>query len=323
MKLPQRKVAVVDIGSNSTKVLIALVNTNGEVGEVREEGFSCRLIEGGNISSTVISQEKRKELFSGLSRLLEICTQEGVSDPVLVATEAIRTSLNADVVEKEVLDNFSKNLFVLSGKKEAELIARGILLEPQITGQENFQAFDLGGGSLEVIEFNQNSRIFTKSLRLGALAMKEKFSTEEIIIIDEEMAKNMKSHISNQLNQTGFRKDSPIPMLGLGGVVYFIRKILSAKNSSKFEEKKEIFYDEICELTNESLNQSLLELIARFPDLPRDRADVFPFACLVIQGLMKRLRKKSFFHSTYNLRYGVASNLGDVGQGLSFLDKRK
>ena len=52
--------------------------------------------------------------------------------------------------------NFSKNLFVLSGKKEAELIAQGILLEPQVTGQENFQAFDLGGGSLEIIDFNKN-----------------------------------------------------------------------------------------------------------------------------------------------------------------------
>ena len=80
-----------------------------------------------------------------------------------------------------MLDNFSKNLFVLSGKKEAELIARGILLEPQITGQENFQAFDLGGGSLEVIEFKQNSRIFTKSLRC-ALAMKEKFSTRKLLL---------------------------------------------------------------------------------------------------------------------------------------------
>ena len=323
MNLPPRKVAVVDIGSNSTKVLIALVNTNGEVVKVREEGFSCRLIDKGNISSAIISREKRKELLSGLSRLLKICTQEGVSDAILVATEAIRTSLNADELEKDIFENFSKNLFVLSGKKEAELIAQGILLEPQVTGQENFQAFDLGGGSLEIIDFNKNSQIVTKSLRLGALTIKEKFSSNEIKILDEEMAKNINGQISSQLNQTEFRKDSTIPMLGLGGVVYFIRKILSAKNSIKFEEKKEISYDEICELTHESLNKSLLEIINRFPDLPRDRADVFPFACLVIQGLMKRLSKKSFFHSTYNLRYGVASNLGNVVQGLSFLAKRK
>ena len=110
MKLPQRKVAVVDIGSNSTKILVALVNTNGEVVKVREEGFSCRLIDKGNISSPIISPKKRMELCSGLSRLLEICTQEGVSDPVLVATEAIRTSLNAYEVEQEVFDNFSKKI---------------------------------------------------------------------------------------------------------------------------------------------------------------------------------------------------------------------
>ena len=85
LNLPPRKVAVVDIGSNSTKVLIALVNTNGEVVKVREEGFSCRLIDKGNISSAIISREKRKELLSGLSRLLKICTQEGVSDAILVA----------------------------------------------------------------------------------------------------------------------------------------------------------------------------------------------------------------------------------------------
>ena len=69
---------MVDIGSNSTKVLIALVNTNGEVVKVREEGFSCRLIDKGNISSAIISREKRKELLSGLSKLLKFALRKGL-----------------------------------------------------------------------------------------------------------------------------------------------------------------------------------------------------------------------------------------------------
>lgn len=323
MKFLKRKVGVVDIGSNSTKALIAEVNSNGKVRKLREEGFSCRLIDEENISGSFISKEKRMELFSGLSRIFEICSNEGLSESILVGTEAIRTSSNADVLEKELLEKFSKKLFVLSGKKEAELIGQGLLIDPQILGCENFLAFDLGGGSLEIIEYSHSSPLITKSLQLGALAMKEKFSVKVIDKMDEKMAKDVKGKISNQLNLANFSKDSKIPMIGLGGVVFFIRKILSTRQSIKFTEKKEISYDEICELTNETLNKSKYEIVSCFPELPIDRADVFPFPCLVIQELMKMLNKKSFLHSTYNLRYGIAYNLGRVDQGLSFLTNRR
>ena len=129
----------------------------------------------------------------------------------------------------------------MSGKKEAELIAQGILLEPQVTGQENFQAFDLGGGSLEIIDFNKNSQIVTKSLRLGALTIKEKFSRNEIKILDEEMAKNINGQISSQLNQTEFRKDSTIPMLGTWRSGIFYKENLECKEFDQVRGKKRDF----------------------------------------------------------------------------------
>jgi exopolyphosphatase/pppGpp-phosphohydrolase len=54
---------------------------------------------------------------------------------------------------------------------------------------------------------------------------------------------------------------------------------------------------------------NLFERISQFNELPRDRADVFPAALIVILELMKFLKLAKLTHSFHNLRYGLADQL--------------
>ena len=76
-----------------------------------------------------------------------------------------------------------------------------------------------------------------------------------------------------------------------------------------FEDCNQFTLEEITVLAEVSCGMSMIERISAFPDLPSDRADVFPLVCLVVKQLMQVAGKEHFYHSFYNLRYGVASNI--------------
>ena len=88
-----------------------------------------------------------------------------------------------------------------------------------------------------------------------------------------------------------------------------MRKILAVQKGVGFEDCNQFTSDEITILTENSCEMSMDELISAFPALPSDRADVFPLVCLVIKQLMKVAGKEHFYHSFFNLRYGVASKV--------------
>ena len=87
--MSSQRFAVFDIGSNSTKVLIASVNRDGSFRKITEEGYTCRLFESGNHKFQSIPNSVIKNLENVLEKLFEICINQKVSKIVIVATEAI------------------------------------------------------------------------------------------------------------------------------------------------------------------------------------------------------------------------------------------
>ena len=98
-------------------------------------------------------------------------------------------------------------------------------------------------------------------------------------------------------------------LIGLGGAIFFIRKILAEQRGVEFEDCNKFTLEEISDLTETSCGMSMTQRISAFPYLPSDRADVFPLVCLVVKQLMKVVGKEHFYHSFCNLRYGVVSNI--------------
>ena len=93
------KVSVIDIGSNTTKILIAKVDVNGAIIPILEKSFPCRLISSESQKLGVILPDQLKQLLAVLEQLVSISKEESSDHLTLVATEAIRRSTNQEEIK--------------------------------------------------------------------------------------------------------------------------------------------------------------------------------------------------------------------------------
>ena len=129
------KVAVIDIGSNTSKILISQFDQNGSLTPTLEKSFPCRLISSESQKLRVILPDQLKQLLAVLEQLVSISKEESSEHLTLVATEAIRRSTNQEEIKKVIEEKFAHKLHVLSGQQEAELIADGVRFDPLIKGE--------------------------------------------------------------------------------------------------------------------------------------------------------------------------------------------
>ena len=111
-----------------------------------------------------------------------------------------------------------------------------------------------------------------------------------------------------RLDQTGLIKGNELPLVGLGGAIVFLRKILAGKKGTSFEQLSEFSISDISELTHQVSQMNLEERVVMFPELPHDRVDVLPVACIIVEEILLNLGRKKLLHSFSNLRYGLASS---------------
>lgn len=314
-----KKIAVIDIGSNTSKALVAKVEKGGRIDVESERSFPCRLISSAHITTLEIAEKDVGILLETLGELLNFCMENSPDHLVVVATEAIRKSRNAHKIIAAIEKIYSVRLFVLSGQQEAEFIAKGLKCDPQIHNRTSIQAFDLGGGSLELIQSRESRPIIEKSMELGAIYLAEKYLVNKNQPIGEDEQSVLRSLIRQRVAESGLSNHSDFTLIGLGGAIFFLRKILSQRKSVNFENYQEFSKLDVSELGEEICRMKLEDRIQAFPSLPVDRADVFPVACLIIEGIMDVLQQNRCRHSIYNLRYGIASSFGTSESPSNFL----
>ncbi len=160
------RVGVVDLGTNSTRLLVADVN-DGRVEEVVRRTEITRLGEGvderGKLLPLPIARVRN--VLADYRRELE---ELGAERTLAVGTSAIRDADNGDAFLGEVEWSYGFKTRVLSGEEEAELTLRGVAggreLEPGTL------VVDVGGGSTELIADG-----FRTSLDLGSVRLTERF----------------------------------------------------------------------------------------------------------------------------------------------------
>ncbi|NCX92654.1 MAG: hypothetical protein EBX03_13920, partial [Rhodobacteraceae bacterium] len=170
-------------------------------------------------------------------------------------------------------------------------------------------SFDLGGGSLEIIESLDGHSTFAKSVPLGALALAERLNVSSEKPLSLSTVEELNDYLLSEISKVGLTKGNTAKIIGLGGAIFFMRKILAEQRGVEFEDCNQFTLEEISALTDVSCGMSMTERISAFPDLPSDRADVFPLVCLLVKQLMQVAGKEHFYHSSCNLRYGVASSI--------------
>jgi len=169
--------AVVDIGSNSVLLLVAVRHENGELTVIRDEATITRISEGAAARGT-LSPEAIERTLEVLRRYRKIADQDGVApgDLQAVATEGLRMGSNSADFLGPASEILGTEVRMISGDEEARLSYRSVAYEQ--TESALLRVIDIGGASTELVSGYGTDIRNAVSHRIGAVRLSEEYDTE-------------------------------------------------------------------------------------------------------------------------------------------------
>src|SRR5215216_4280351 len=140
------RAAVVDIGTNSTRLLIADVGADGAIAELQRESIVTRLGEAVEATGR-LGEEPQARVFSVLERYADAIRAQEAQASAAVMTSAVRDAANGAEFAATVRDRFGLEDRTLSGGEEAAFTYAGATAARGADDQTELVVIDIGGGS--------------------------------------------------------------------------------------------------------------------------------------------------------------------------------
>jgi exopolyphosphatase/guanosine-5'-triphosphate,3'-diphosphate pyrophosphatase len=303
-------VAVIDVGSNSIKLLVARAGADQSIEALFTETIETRISAGISRDLPNLTDKAIEDGCKSVVELVRLAREYEPEKIKVVATSAVRDALNGQDFIDCVFEKTGIKVRVLTGSEEATYIGQGLACDPQLAGAEDYIQVDLGGGSLELIRFKKAKIEQALSLRLGAVRLSERFVTDREAPVLKNVETAIDAFVHAELSQSDFkftpRKDT---LVATGGAFVVCRAILAAQKHQRVDEHYPVLKIEELEALKQQLCALPLHERMTVPHLPASRADIIPAALITILALLHHAGRKSLTHSFYNLRYGVAAEL--------------
>jgi exopolyphosphatase/guanosine-5'-triphosphate,3'-diphosphate pyrophosphatase len=293
--------AVIDIGTNSTLLLIGTLNKYGKVESVLQRFHVTRLGEGVHINGSLTDPAMDRTLKVLDDYDLEIRQQAQITVHA-IGTQALRVAANANEFIARVKDRYDWDLQVISGEEEARFSFLGAL-DAIDAGKSEVIVMDVGGGSTEIISGLNESISGHQSLPLGVVRAGEKLKMKENL--DSADCKTLVDWAESCFQQLAF----PVPMIakliGVGGTITTLAAIKEAMQT--YDPEKINGYildtDNLWSLF-ERLNALSIEERRNIPGLVRGREDVIVYGTLLFIAFMDFAGINQIIASDRGLRFG-------------------
>jgi len=291
-------IGVIDIGSNSVRLVVYEGAVRAPTPLFNEKAL-CGL--GRSIASTgKLGSDAVERALAALARFRSITRILEVKNVRAFATAAVREAVDGAEFIARAEKACGTHIEVLSGEKEAKLVAQGIMMgftEPDgIAG-------DLGGGSLELIDIASDRLKQATTLPVGGLRLID--ATGNKIekaqpLIDEAFAQ------VPWLAQGAGR-----PFYAVGGSWRAIARLhmeqtnypLHVMHGYSIPTPEAIAF---CEFLGKTKK---LNGLAGFEDLAKARREVLPYGALVLERLLKTLSPSEVIFSVFGIREGLLYSL--------------
>jgi exopolyphosphatase/guanosine-5'-triphosphate,3'-diphosphate pyrophosphatase len=166
------RVAVVDIGTNSTRLLIADVDGDS-VTEIDRRSVVTRLGEGVDAAGA-LGEEPQQRVFAVLESYAEAIDAEGCDVRTAVMTSAVRDASNGAEFGHTVRERYGLEGRTLSGNEEARLTFLGATASPAADSEGPLVVIDIGGGSTELVVGRGREVEFHVSTQVGVVRHTER-----------------------------------------------------------------------------------------------------------------------------------------------------
>jgi exopolyphosphatase / guanosine-5'-triphosphate,3'-diphosphate pyrophosphatase len=303
--------AVIDVGTNSVKLLVADVHGH-DVLPVVEDSLQTRL--GKNFYDTHrLQSDTIAHTASAVADFARIAREKNSHSVRAIATSAARDAVNAQDLVSAIENAAALKLEIISGEQEAEWAFQGATSGTDL-GKTPLLLLDVGGGSSEFIVGHGGHKSFARSFALGTVRLMEKFphsdppTRQEFGKCRDWLAKFLRQEILPELEPILQRekKSGPMQLAGTGGTATLL---------ARMELKSERFDRDQIEATRLSLKciqQHLNDLWSmplsqrkEIPGLPKTRADVILTGVLIYACVMEEFGFSELRVSTRGLRFAA------------------
>jgi exopolyphosphatase/guanosine-5'-triphosphate,3'-diphosphate pyrophosphatase len=277
--------AVIDIGTNTVKLLVAEVN-DGVVTHRYFRDVASRLGEGaeqnGQLSPLAIART-----VSAIKAFTAEARQHGAQQLVALTTSAARDAKNRDEFLRAVREECGLEVHLITGEREAELIFRGVTSDP-VWANKPVLVMDVGGGSAEFIQGCGGEIEKHQSLPVGAVRMMEKFGQDDFAGMIEFLRTKLFAALA------GYCLEGR-QMIGTGGGIVTVSRIMNCSTLTMEDVRTLVA----------QLNAMPVEERRRVPGLPADRADIIVAGGAVFMVAMEILGARELTVSRRSIRDGV------------------
>ena len=282
-----KKVAVLDIGTNSMRLLLCETE-NKKIGNRTKELIVTRI--GHNVSASGIINEKAMERnINALKYFKKQSERYGAAKLIAIATSAVRDASNKEEFLERARCEANVNVHVISGQVEARLGIVGAMCEIE-DDESNILVIDIGGGSTELILGTKKEIEYSTSINAGTVRMTERFV--EANPIPNENITAMSDCITQlfweALSHLKTRKIDMV--IGIGGTATTTAAMYH--NLEKYDQK--IVHNTIVGIEyidSQFIKLSKMNLTDRYniKGLQKERADVIPAGLCIMKHILNVL----------------------------------
>ena len=297
-----KRIAVIDLGSNTFHLLIVKVDDDHTFTTVYRERVFTGLSDGG---IDIIREEK---LIFGLETIRQFkrkLDENEVSELQVVGTAVLRKASNRQLFINEANAILKTEINIIDGQKEAEYIYKGIMMLP-ILRIGTHLIMDIGGGSTEFILVSEGHKIWSGSYTLGVGVLHNLFHHNEPIA--ETSLQSMTEYVKTMLSdmQDVIKNYTVEYLIGASGSFEVLQLMTS----------KDVDETNISTISNEEFEEIYHEIVksdyeerAKLPGLPVERVKLIVVGIALKKIIADMVNPSKTVVSPYALKEGVLSDM--------------
>lgn len=301
MNPPDARVAVIDLGSNSLKLLVV---EGPSLAPIRRATVDVRLFpaQGDRLEPQAIDAA-----IEAVRALAIQAGEAGATRLAVVATSALRDASNRRDFIRRLREQAGLPLTLLSGETEARIALDGMRADPAIAGLRAWVGFDLGGGSLEVGRVAAGKCVQALSLPLGSVRLTRHvlgdgaraLRPSDLEALREQVLAGVAMRLPN-----GCARECPL--VASGGAV---SALLDLRQAAGEPDVGPVIG--LLAVRNWLGRIAELDLAGRraIPGMPVARADILPAALATVATLAEHVGADSIQVTHHGLRHGIAALL--------------
>lgn len=306
--MSRQNIAAIDLGTNSFHLIVVRVNEQGNFEIIDRVKEVIRLGEGSGGDIKNILPEAQDRAVETLKVFKGIADSHN-AELRAIATSAVREAGNRKEYLDRVYNECGVSIEVVSGTEEARLIYLGILKAVPIYDQTSL-SIDIGGGSVEFIVGYQGSILFSKSIKLGAVRLTQKFFPD--YEITKERIDKCRSWVKGEIYPVWQRikKHNLQITIGSSGTIIAIGNMIlgelhGEKTSNYNINNFTITSEELKKIEKIVLSQKDIDKRKKLKGLDSKRADIIPAGVIILSTIFELFDISEMTISDYALREGV------------------